>query len=192
MKKAVNDGVKTAYAEGYFRKSVVADPIKRKNTGTNTPCVIHFDFIAGDKIKISVLPKGFGAENKGRISMMNPTAGGGEIIDFCVETIKRAGCDACPPYVVGVGIGGTIEECALLAKEALLRPINKRNTEKHIASIEKEIFKKANGLKIGVMGLGGNSTVLGVNIETGPTHIAGLPVAVNLSCHAMRSASGVV
>ena len=189
---AINAGVQEAYKEGSFRKSVVADPIKRDNTGTNTPAVIHFDIVSGDKIEIAVMPKGFGSENKTKLVMLNPTAGEEEIIETCVESVSQAGPDACPPYVLGIGIGGTAEECTLLAKKALLRPIDKSNPKEHIAELEEKIMKKANALEIGVMGLGGISTVMGVNIETGPTHIAGLPVAINIGCHAMRSASATI
>lgn len=192
LMKAVNKGVAKAYRDKYFRKSVVGDPVLRKNTGTNTPAVIHIGINEGSSIKISVMAKGFGSENKSRMVMLDPTAGVERIEDFCVETVKKAGPDACPPYILGIGIGGTQEECALLAKKALLRPITKPNRLKHIARLEREIMDKANALKIGVMGLRGASTVIGVNIETGPTHIAGLPVAVNVSCHALRSASAVI
>jgi fumarate hydratase subunit alpha len=190
--QAINDGVREAYKEGCFRNSVVEDPLIRKNTGTNTPAIIHTDLVDGDGIKISVMIKGFGSENKSRSIMMNPTQGAEEIVDFCVETVKMAGPDACPPYVLGIGIGGTQDACALLAKRALLRPIDKSSSEVHIAELEHEIKEKTNALDIGVMGLGGGSTCIGVNIETGPTHIAGLPVAVNVACHALRSASAVI
>ncbi len=189
---AVNKGVARAYKEGFFRQSVVKDPILRGNTRDNTPAMVHIDMVKGSKIGIHVMPKGFGSENKSRSVMLNPTAGVGKIFDFCVDTVKMAGPDACPPYVLGIGIGGTAEVCALLAKKALLRPINKRNKEKHLAKLERMIAAKANRLGIGVMGLGGKTTVLGVNIEACPTHIAGLPVAVNVSCHALRSASAII
>ncbi len=187
--QAIDAGVEKAYKEGFFRKSVVADPILRDNTGTNTPAMVHIDPVEGDKITISVMPKGFGSENKSAIAMLNPTSTPKDIIDFCVGTVKKAGPDACPPYVLGIGIGGTMEMCAFLAKKALLRPIDKANAKSHIAKLEEEIKVGANELKIGTMGLGGDHTVIGVNIETAPTHIAGLPVAVNISCHALRSAS---
>ncbi len=190
--EAVNKGVERSYREGYFRKSVVGDPILRDNTGTNAPAVIHIGVIDGDGIRISVMPKGFGSENKSRMAMLDPTAGTQKIVDFCVETVRIAGPDACPPYVLGVGLGGTMEECAFLAKMALLRPINEPNSKPHLAELERSIKEKTEALGIGIMGLGGNSTVLGVNVEEYPTHIAGLPVAVNLSCHAMRSATAVV
>lgn len=189
---SINRGVAKAYKEGFLRKSIVEDPLLRGNTGDNTPAIIHYDIVDGDRMKIHALPKGFGSENKGRVLMLNPTAGDEEIIDLCVETVKAAGPDACPPYVVGVGVGGTMESCALLAKKALLRPIDEHNPRAHLAGIEKEIMKRANKLGIGVMGLGGKVSVLGVNLEALPTHIAGLPVAVNISCHALRSASAVI
>ncbi|MBU1127877.1 MAG: fumarate hydratase [Candidatus Omnitrophica bacterium] len=190
--EAVNEGVAAAYEEGHFRKSVVADPLLRGNTGTNTPAIVHIDVIGGDKLMIAVMPKGFGSENKSRTIMLNPTAGSDEIVEFCVETVKLAGPDACPPYVLGVGLGGTMEQCASLAKKALLRPLNIASSKPHLAELEDRIKKKVNELKIGVMGLGGASTVLAAVVETTPTHIAGLPMAVNLSCHALRSASAVI
>lgn len=190
--QAVNEGVEEAYREGFFRNSVVGDPLLRKNTGTNTPAAIHVDIVKGDRMKISVMPKGFGSENKSRLIMLNPTSGPDRIIDFCVETVKIAGPDACPPYVLGIGIGGTMDTCALLAKKALLRPIDEPHREPHVAEMENKIMEKAKALKIGIMGLGGLSTVMGVNIELAPTHIAGLPVAVNVACHALRSASTII
>ena len=192
VKEAVNEGVKEAYKEGFFRSSVVEDPITRKNTGTNTPVAIHIDIVDGDKVEILVMPKGFGSENKSRLVMMNPTASPEKIVEFCVETVKIAGPDACPPYILGIGIGGTMDICAHLAKKALFRSINETSSKPHIKELEEKIKEKANALDIGVMGLGGNSTVIGVNIEVGPTHIAGLPVAVNVGCHALRSASAII
>jgi len=189
---AINSGVEEAYTEGYFRKSVVKDPLMRDNTGTNTPAVIHVDITEGDKMSISVMPKGFGSENKGKIGMLNPTCTQDDIIDFCVETVKKAGPDACPPYILGVGLGGTMDQCALLSKKALLRPINESNPEPHIAELEEKIKERSNALGIGVMGLGGISTVIGVNVKEAPTHIAGCPVAVSLCCHALRSASAEI
>jgi fumarate hydratase subunit alpha len=192
LRDAINTGVQEAYLEGSFRKSVVQDPIKRNNTGTNTPAVIHFDIVPGDKIEITVMPKGFGSENKSRLKMMNPTATSSEIVEFCVGVVEEAGPDACPPYVIGIGLGGTADESTLIAKKALLRDINVRSKDEHIRKMEKEILEKVNSLEIGVMGLGGIGTALAVNIETSPTHIAGLPVAVNIGCHAMRSATGII
>ena len=192
VKDAVNLGVGKAYVDANLRKSIVADPIMRKNTETNTPAFIHIDIVGGDKVKIYVMPKGFGSENKSRTVMLNPTCTPEDIIDFCVETVKLAGPDGCPPYVLGVGIGGTLDTCTLMAKKALLRPIDEESTQEHIAEMEKKIKEKVNSLDIGVMGLGGASTVMGVNVNEVPTHIAGLPVAVNVSCHALRSASGTI
>jgi fumarate hydratase subunit alpha len=189
---AVNNGVETAYEEGNFRKSVVGDPVIRENTGTNTPAVLHVDIVEGDKVSVSVMPKGFGSENKSRMAMLNPTCTAEDIVDFCVESVKVAGPDACPPYILGIGVGGTMDQCALLAKRALLRPIDKANPKPHIARMERDIKEKVNKLEIGVMGLGGPATAVGVNIEETATHIAGCPVAVNISCHALRSASKVI
>jgi fumarate hydratase subunit alpha len=188
----IDRGVAKAYIEGNLRRSVVKDPFLRENTGDNTPAVVHIEIVKGNRVTIHVLPKGFGSENKGRVAMLNPTAGPDAVVDFCVETVKAAGPDACPPYVLGVGCGGTLENAAFLAKKALLRPINEHNSKGHLARIESEILKKCNKLGIGVMGLGGRTTVLGVNVEAAPTHIAGLPVAVSISCHALRSASAVI
>ena len=190
--ESVNEGVAAAYREGHFRKSIVADPLLRVNTGTNTPAVVHIDVTDGDKVEIAVMPKGFGSENKGRMVMLNPTAGSEEIVNFCVETVRLAGPDACPPYILGVGLGGTMEQCAGLAKKALLRPLSSVSAKPHIAELERKIKVKTNELEIGVMGLGGASTVMAVLVAEAPTHIAGLPMAVNLSCHALRSASAVI
>ena len=192
LSSAVNCGVETAYTVYNFRKSVVMDPLTREYRNTNTPAVLHVEPVKGKKIKITVMPKGFGSENKGRISMLNPTSGEKEIIDFCVETVRKAGPDACPPYILGVGIGGTMDMCALLSKKALLRPIDKKNSKINAVNLERKMLKKVNSLGIGVMGLGGLFTALAVNIELAPTHIAGLPVAVALSCHSLRSATGEI
>jgi fumarate hydratase subunit alpha len=190
--KAVNDGVRRGYKKGYLRNSVVSDPLLRKNTGDNSPAVIHTGIVPGNRIKITVMPKGFGSENKTLIKMFNPTQGAGDIGKFVVEAVKKAGADACPPYIIGVGIGGTIDKACILAKEALIRPLGRRNAKAHIARLERELKKKINALKIGPMGFGGNATCLGVNIETYPTHIAGLPVCVSISCHATRSATKTI
>ncbi len=189
---AIDSGVEKAYTEYNFRKSLVTDPITRKYKNTNSPAVKHVDIVKGREIKITVMPKGFGSENKGRITMLNPTAGEDAIVDFCVKTVALAGPDACPPYVLGVGIGGTMDSCALMAKKALLGPVSGRRATARTSALEKKILKKVNALGIGVMGLGGRTTALAVNVETGPTHIAGLPVSVALSCHSLRSASGVI
>ena len=189
---AIEDGVREAYKIGCLRKSVVAGPLSRINTNTNTPSVIYTEIVKGDSLRIVASPKGFGSENKSSIKMLNPTAGESDIRDFVLDTVKGAGPDACPPFVVGIGIGGTFEKCAYLAKKALMRPIDIRNLKKDIARLEKELLKDINSLGIGPMGLGGKTTALGVNIEEFPTHIAGLPVAVNMSCHATRSAEEVI
>ena len=192
LSKAVNEGIREGYRKGYLRKSVVADPFLRKNTNDNTPAVIHEKIVPGDKVRITVLPKGFGSENKTAMKMFNPTQGEEEVAAFIVEAVKRAGADACPPYIIGVGIGGTLDKACILSKEALIRPIDKRNLKKHIARMEKGLLKKINSLKIGPMGFGGKATCLGVNIEVHPTHIAGLPVCVSISCHATRSATAIL
>ncbi|MDP2913522.1 MAG: fumarate hydratase [Candidatus Omnitrophota bacterium] len=188
LKKAVNDGVEEAYRKGCLRKSVVDDPLLRNNTRTNTTCFMVTDIVEGDRVKITVSPKGFGSENKSMIKMFPPTAPVRAIKEFVLDVVKKAGPDACPPLIIGVGMGGTFETAALLSKKALLRPIDRRNPKKHIAKLERELLKEANALGIGPMGLGGKTTVLGVNVLGEPTHIAGLPVAVNVSCHATRSA----
>jgi fumarate hydratase subunit alpha len=192
IEDAINKGVEDAYKSYNFRKSVVLDPITRRQSETNTPAPVHFDMVKGKKIKITVMPKGFGSENKSAIAMLDPTASREMISEFCVEVVRKAGPDACPPYVLGIGIGGTMDLAALLSKKALLRPIDRANPKEHISRLEETIKKTANKLGIGIMGLGGKSTVMGVNIETAPTHIAGCPVAVNVCCHALRSASGVI
>jgi fumarate hydratase subunit alpha len=188
LAEAVNRGVEDAYRKGYLRKSIVNDPILRKNTNTNTPSIIHIDIAQGDKVRISVSPKGFGSENKSAIKMFKPTASEKDIIDFITEVVKLAGPDGCPPYILGVGIGGTFDYAAHLSKRALLRPIGFSNRKRHFRRLEKDILKAVNSLGIGPMGLGGKTTALGVNVEEFPTHIAGLPVAVTVSCHATRSA----
>ena len=192
LRKAVNDGVKAAYQKGYLRKSVVSDHLFRENTGTNTPAIIVTDIVDGDKIKIDVSPKGFGSENKSKIKMFKPTASAVDIKDFIRSVVVEAGPDACPPFILGIGIGGTFETAAGLAKRALLRPIDRRNPNKHLAKFEKELIEEINSLGMGPMALGGKTTVLGINILDYPTHIAGLPVAVNMSCHATRSASKII
>jgi fumarate hydratase subunit alpha len=192
LSKAVNDGVKEAYAKGYLRKSIVDDPILRNNTNTNTPCILLTEIIDGNKVKIDVSPKGFGSENKSRIKMFKPTASVEEIKEFVVETVKGAGPDACPPLFLGIGIGGTMEMAALSAKKALFMPFDGKGEKKHLRKLGSELMKETNAIGIGPMGFGGKTTVFGVNIVLCPTHIAGLPVAVNVSCHATRSASGLV
>ncbi len=192
LKDALHKGVEEAYKKGYLRKSVVDDSLTRKNTNTNTPCIIHIDIVKGDKLKVTVSPKGFGSENKSAIKMLRPTVSEKDIIGFVTEVVKLAGPDACPPYILGIGIGGTFDYAAHLSKRALLRPIESGNRKGHFRRLEKDILKAVNSLGIGPMGLGGKTTVLGVNIEEFPTHIAGLPVAVSVSCHATRSAEKVL
>jgi len=192
LEKAVNEGVRDGYKKGYLRKSVVRSPIERKNTHTNTPAVIHTRIVPGSKLRITVCPKGFGSENKSAIKMLKPTASIREIKDFVLDVVKNCGAEACPPLVLGVGIGGTFEKAAELAKLSLLRPVGKRNPKRHINRLQKELLADINTLNIGPMGLGGKTTALGVNIVEFPTHIAGLPVAVCVSCHATRSAGKVL
>lgn len=189
---AVNEGVRMAYDKGCLRKSVVDDPILRTNTRTNAPCVIFTDIVDGDGVKITVAPKGFGSENKSRVKMFNPTATIADIKKFVLEVVKDAGADACPPLVLGIGMGGTFEKAAYLAKKALTQPIDQAHKKRHMAKLENEFEKEINALGIGPMGLGGRTTVLGVNLLEYPTHIAGLPVAVNVSCHATRGASKIL
>ncbi len=182
---AINEGVRQGYTDGYLRKSVVT-PIDRKNTKDNTPAIIHYDIVSGDKIIIEFAPKGFGSENMSKLKMLKPSDGVDGIKKFIVETVKEAGPNPCPPIVVGVGIGGTVEKCAQIAKKALLRDVGIHNNDKVVKELETEILKEINNLGIGPQGLGGNTTALAVNIETFPTHIAGLPVVVNINCHASR------
>lgn len=189
---AVNEGVRRGYTEGYLRKSVVADPLRRENTKDNTPAVIYCDFVKGDRLKITYEPKGFGSENKSALKMLNPSDGVDGVVDFVVETVRKAGANPCPPMVVGVGIGGTMDKAAWLAKKALTRDSSKRNADEYYAGLEKKLLEKINKLGIGPQGMGGTTTALAVNIETFPTHIAGLPVAVNINCHATRHAEVVL
>lgn len=189
---AVNKGVALGYTEGYLRKSVVRDPLDRVNTGDNTPAVIYCDFVKGDKLKITFAPKGFGSENKGGIKMLNPSDGVDGVIDFVTETVRKAGANPCPPMVVGVGIGGTMDKAAVLSKKALTRDIEIRNENPFYAELERTLLERINKLGIGPQGMGGTTTALSVNIETYPTHIAGLPVAVNINCHATRHAVSVI
>jgi fumarate hydratase subunit alpha len=192
LNEAINEGVRKGYKKGYLRNSVVRDPIERVNTGDNTPAVIHYDIVEGDKIKIAVVPKGFGSENMSALEMLNPADGIDGIKKFVIKTVDRAGPNPCPPIIVGVGIGGTMEKAACLAKKAIIRPIDIRSNTAHIRNLEIELLKEINLLGIGPMGLGGRITALAVNIEVFPTHIAGLPVAVNMSCHATRHAEAVL
>ena len=183
---AVNEGVRQGYTEGYLRKSVVGDPIIRENTKDNTPAVIHYDIVPGDKVEITVAPKGFGSENMSRIFMLKPADGIEGVKEAILTAVRDAGPNACPPMVVGVGIGGTFEKCALLAKKALTRDLNCKSDIQYVNDLEEEMLDKINRLGIGPGGLGGTQTALAVNIETYPTHIAGLPVAVNICCHVNR------
>ena len=183
---AINEGVRQGYVDGYLRKSVVKDPLIRENTKDNTPAVIHYDLVPGDKVKITVAPKGFGSENMSRIFMLKPADGIEGVKNAILTAVKDAGPNACPPMVVGVGIGGTFEKCALLAKKALTRPVNERSSIPYVKELEEEMLTTINRLGIGPGGLGGSTTALAVNINTYPTHIAGLPVAVNICCHVNR------
>ena len=183
---AINEGVRQGYVDGYLRKSVVKDPLIRENTKDNTPAVIHYDLVPGDKVKITVAPKGFGSENMSRIFMLKPADGIEGVKNAILTAVKDAGPNACPPMVVGVGIGGTFEKCALLAKKALTRPVNERSSIPYVKELEEAMLTTINRLGIGPGGLGGSTTALAVNIDTYPTHIAGLPVAVNICCHVNR------
>ena len=186
MEDAINEGIRRGYTEGYLRKSVVGDPLIRENTKDNTPGIIHYEIVPGDEFTITVAPKGFGSENMSRVYMLKPADGIEGVKNAVIETVKLAGPNACPPVVVGVGIGGNFEKCAFLAKKALARNLNVRSDIPYIAELEAELLEKINELDIGPGGLGGKTTALGVNIETYPTHIAGLPVAVNICCHVNR------
>jgi fumarate hydratase subunit alpha len=186
VEKAINEGVARGYTDGYLRKSSLGDPLRRKNTGDNTPAVIYTRIVPGDKIKLSVVPKGGGAENMSRIAMLKPADGEDGVKDFVVETVRVASANPCPPVVVGVGIGGTFELCALNAKKALMREVGSRHEDEFYARMEDELLERINKLGIGPQGLGGNVTALDVNIEVAACHIASLPVAVNLNCHAAR------
>lgn len=186
LEDAVNEGVRKGYSQGYLRKSVVADPLNRINTGDNTPAMIYYDICPGDKLKISVAPKGFGSENMSQIKMLKPFDGIEGVKDFIIKVVEDAGPNPCPPIVVGVGIGGSFDKAAYLAKKALLRPVDERNSEDFYAELEEELLEKINALGIGPQGFGGKTTALAVNIEKFPTHIAGLPVAVNINCHVTR------
>ncbi len=192
LEDAVNEGIRQGYEEGYLRKSVVRDPIQRENTKDNTPGVIHYEIVPGDKIEIVVAPKGFGSENMSRVCMLKPADGIEGVKEAVLETVRLAGPNACPPVVVGVGIGGTFEKCAILAKKALTRDLNTHNDIEYVREMEEDLLKKINQLGIGPAGLGGRITALGVNIETYPTHIAGLPVAINMCCHVNRHKKRII
>ena len=186
IEDAINEGVRQGYVDGYLRKSVVKDPIIRENTKDNTPAVIHYSIVAGDKIKITVAPKGFGSENMSKVYMLKPADGIEGVKNAILTAVKEAGPNACPPMVVGVGIGGTFEKCAIMAKKALTRDLNIKPEKEYVRNLEEEMLEKINETGIGPAGLGGKNTALAVNIETYPTHIAGLPVAVNICCHVNR------
>lgn len=189
---AINEGVREGYKEGYLRKSVVGDPLIRENTGDNTPAIIYYDIIPGDKIKITFAPKGFGSENMSKTKMLKPSDGPKGVEDFIVETVSQAGPNPCPPIVVGVGIGGTLDKATYMAKKALVRPIGEHNKLEHIKEMEERLLQKINDLGIGPQGLGGRTTALTVNIDVFATHIAGLPVAVNINCHAARHEERII
>ena len=186
LEEAVNNGIRKGYINGYLRKSVVSDPLIRNNTGDNTPAVIYYEIVPGEKLKLTLAPKGFGSENMSRIFMLKPADGEEGVKNAILTAVKDAGPNACPPMVVGVGIGGTFEKCALMAKKALTRPINEHSSIEWVRNMENELLEKINKIGIGPAGLGGLTTALAVNINTYPTHIAGLPVAVNICCHVNR------
>ncbi|MBQ7102061.1 MAG: fumarate hydratase [Clostridia bacterium] len=192
FEEAINDGVRRGYTEGYLRCSVVADPILRKNTDDNTPAVIHTKIVDGDKVKITVAPKGFGSENMSKLKMFTPAATREDIVEYILDCVVKAGGNPCPPIVLGIGIGGDFEQCAYLAKKSLCRDVSVRNSNEYYADMEKEILSLVNCLNIGPQGFGGKTTALAVNIETAPTHIAGLPVAVNFGCHVTRHKTVII
>jgi len=192
IQQAVNDGVREGTRQAYLRPSVVADPLNRVNTGDNTPAILHLQIVPGDRVRIAVLPKGAGAENKSAVKMLTPADGIEGVKKFVVETVSAAGPDACPPFAVGIGLGGNLERCALLTKRALLRPVGQPNAESHLAQLERELLEEINALGIGPSGFGGSTTALAVHVEAAPCHIASLPVAVNIQCHAARHAEAVI
>lgn len=190
--EAINEGVRRGYTRGYLRKSVVKDPLIRENTGDNTPAIIHTEIVPGSNLKITVAPKGIGSENTSALKMLKPADGKEGIIRYVLEVVEQAGPNPCPPVVVGIGLGGNFEKAALLAKKALLRPLGQRHPAPHISELEEELLKRINATGIGPQGLGGRVTALDVHIETYPTHIGGLPVAVNIQCHAARHAEAIL
>ena len=192
LQSAVDEGVRRGYDKGYLRKSVVADPVRRGNTGDNTPAMLYTEIVSGESVKITVAPKGFGSENMSAIRMFKPSAGIEGIKDFIIETVENAGPNPCPPIVVGVGIGGTFDKAALLAKKALMRELGTSNSDPYYAALEKEMLTKINTLGIGPQGFGGKTTAIGLNIETMPTHIAGMPCAININCHVTRHKTEVI
>ena len=192
LNDAINEGVRKGYAQGYLRKSVVADPLRRVNTGDNTPAMLYFEMVPGDKLEITVAPKGFGSENMSQIKMLKPSDGLQGVKDFILKVVEEAGPNPCPPIVVGVGVGGTFDKAAYLAKKALMRSVDVRNEKPFYAQLEQELLEEINALGIGPQGFGGKTTALAVNIEEYPTHIAGLPVAVNINCHVTRHKTEVL
>ena len=192
FEKAVNDGVAKGYTEGYLRCSVAADPIRRGNTGDNTPAILHTRLVPGEHLTLTVAPKGFGSENMSQLKMLTPAASEQDIIDYVVSVARDAGSNPCPPMVLGVGIGGDFEKCALLAKKALCRPVSEKNADPYYAALEARMLEAVNALGIGPQGFGGHTSCLSVAIEQYPTHIAGLPVAVNVGCHVTRHATAVL
>ena len=190
--EAVNEGVRRGYVEGLLRKSVVGDPLRRVNTGDNTPAVLHTRLVPGDTLTLTVAPKGFGSENMSQLRMLTPASGIDGVKRFVLDTVRAAGANPCPPMVVGVGIGGTFDKCALLAKKALMRPLDSHNPDPFYADLEDEMLEKVNQLGIGPQGFGGKTTAIGLNIETMPTHIAGMPCAVNINCHVTRHKTEVI
>ncbi len=192
LEDAINAGIREGYQKGYFRNSVVKSPFDRQNTNDNTPGVIHYEIVAGDELKITVSPKGFGSENMSQLKMLKPSDGLEGVKNFILQVVKEAGSNPCPPIIVGVGVGGTMEKAAILSKKALLKPLDTVNDDLGLAALEAELLEKINALEIGPAGFGGRTTALGVNINIYPTHIAGLPVAVNIGCHANRHAEGIL
>jgi len=192
LREAVDEGVRRGYGKGYLRKSVVADPVRRGNTGDNTPAMLYTEIVPGENVKITVGPKGFGSENMSAIRMFKPSAGLQGIKDFILETVEIAGPNPCPPMVIGVGIGGTFDKAALLAKKAIMRPLDTHNPDPYYAELETEMLEKVNALGIGPQGFGGKTTAIGLNIETLPTHIAGMPCAININCHVTRHKTEVL
>jgi fumarate hydratase subunit alpha len=192
LAEAVDEGVRRGYTAGFLRTSIVADPLNRKNTGDNTPAMLYLELVPGDRYKITVAPKGCGSENKSRLKMLDPAQGERGVIDFVLETVELGGASACPPFVIGVGIGGTFDKAALLAKKALLRPLGEHNQQEYYAALEADLLARVNRLGIGPQGFGGLSTALGVSVEAMATHIASLPCAVNINCHVARHAAEVL
>lgn len=192
LEDSINQGVREAYQEAFLRKSVLNDPLLRVNTGDNTPAIIHYEIVTGSQIRILYSPKGFGSENMSAIRMLNPSDGKAGVVNFVTETVEKAGPNPCPPIVVGVGLGGSFEKAALLSKKSLFRKLGEHNCSPHLEALENELYEAVNKLGIGPQGLGGSSTALAVHVEAYPTHIAGLPVAVNISCHATRHAERII